>query len=243
MMLLEKARDHYAGYSSASRRHAGVGAQDIEISRRNAVDILEFFCLTPLPGSEDHKVLWQKGVWMDPDMNKYDLEHVVTGHSRMSQTEWEGVYASAWKTYYTFEHMETVLRRAAVFDLGVSHLSGLLYMFGKTVEARRASAPSGLIRSIAANRRHCMPLERPWCLPRFAKEFGCVTGGAMNATAANDPSPGAEESAAHATGSGAHAVTMGDRALSYHHNAAAATRLCAREDADSRTADESRYAG
>ncbi len=149
--------------------------EDIEIIKKELpIDILEFFCLTPLPGSEDHKVLSQKGVWMDPDMNKYDLEHVVTGHSRMSQTEWEGVYASAWKTYYTFEHMETVLRRAAVFDLGVSHLSGLLYMFGKTVEAEGVHPlQSGLIRlKFRRDRRHGMPLESPLVFyPRFAKEF------------------------------------------------------------------------
>ena len=60
--------------------------EDIEIIKKELpLDILEFFCLTPLPGSEDHKVLWQKGVPMDPDMNKYDLEHVVTAHARMSQ--------------------------------------------------------------------------------------------------------------------------------------------------------------
>jgi Radical SAM superfamily len=60
--------------------------EDIEIIKKELpIDILEFFCLTPLPGSEDHKVLSAKGIWMDPDMNKYDLEHVVTGHSRMSQ--------------------------------------------------------------------------------------------------------------------------------------------------------------
>jgi Radical SAM superfamily len=149
--------------------------EDIEIIKKELpIDILEFFCLTPLPGSEDHKVLWQKGVWMDPDMNKYDLEHVVTGHSRMSQTEWEGVYASAWKTYYTFEHMETVLRRAAVFDLGVSHLSGLLYMFGKTVEAEGVHPlQSGLIRLKFRRDRRCgMPLESPLTFyPRYAKEF------------------------------------------------------------------------
>jgi hypothetical protein len=149
--------------------------EDIEIIKKELpIDILEFFCLTPLPGSEDHKVLWQKGVWMDPDMNKYDLEHVVTGHSRMSQAEWEGVYANAWKTYYTFEHMETVLRRAAVFDLGVSHLSGLLYMFGKTVEAEGVHPlQSGVIRrKFRRDRRHGMPLESPLKFyPRYAKEF------------------------------------------------------------------------
>ncbi len=58
--------------------------RDIEIIKRELpLDILEFFYLTPLPGSEDHKVLWTKGVWMDPDMNKYDLNHRVTHHPKM----------------------------------------------------------------------------------------------------------------------------------------------------------------
>src|SRR5262245_56079547 len=35
--------------------------EDIAIIQKELpLDILEFFCLTPLPGSEDHKVLWQK---------------------------------------------------------------------------------------------------------------------------------------------------------------------------------------
>ena len=56
---------------------------DIEIIKRELpVDILEFFYLTPLPGSEDHKVLWQKGTWMDPDLNKYDLTHRVSHHPK-----------------------------------------------------------------------------------------------------------------------------------------------------------------
>ena len=60
--------------------------EDIEIIKKELpLDILEFFCLTPLPGSEDHKVLWQKGAWMDPDMNKYDLEHVVADHPKMTR--------------------------------------------------------------------------------------------------------------------------------------------------------------
>ena len=57
-------------------------ARDIEIIKNELpIDILEFFCLTPLPGSEDHKKLYMRGVPMDPDMNKYDLEHVCTGAS------------------------------------------------------------------------------------------------------------------------------------------------------------------
>ncbi len=64
--------------------------RDIEIIKRELpLDILEFFFLTPLPGSEDHKVLLEQGAWMDPDLNKYDLNHRVTHHSRMSDAEWE----------------------------------------------------------------------------------------------------------------------------------------------------------
>ena len=58
--------------------------RDIEIIKRELpIDILEFFFLTPLPGSEDHKILDAKGIWMDPDMNKYDLNHRVSHHATM----------------------------------------------------------------------------------------------------------------------------------------------------------------
>src|SRR5207342_1052141 len=68
-------------------------ARDIEIIKNELpVDILEFFYLTPLPGSEDHKNLHAKGIPMDPDMNKYDLEHACTGHPLMSKETWERVY-------------------------------------------------------------------------------------------------------------------------------------------------------
>ena len=52
-----------------------------------ALDALEFFVLTPLPGSEDQKILFEKNVWMDPDMNKYELEHVMTAPAEMTKEE------------------------------------------------------------------------------------------------------------------------------------------------------------
>jgi len=53
----------------------------------DARDTLEFFVLTPLPGSEDQKILFEKNVWMDPDMNKYELEHVMTAPAEMTKEE------------------------------------------------------------------------------------------------------------------------------------------------------------
>ena len=76
---------------------------DIEILKRELpVDCLEFFVLTPLPGSEDHQKLARSGVAMERDMNKYDLEHVCTAHGRMTRDEWQGVYQRAWLQYYTW---------------------------------------------------------------------------------------------------------------------------------------------
>ena len=139
--------------------------EDIEIIKKELpLDILEFFFLTPLPGSEDHKVLYEKGVWMDPDINKYDLEHAVTGHARMSQQEWEGIYRAAWDIYYTPEHMKTILRRAAAFDLGVSHLQGLLFMFAKAVAIENLHPLQGGIwrRKYRLDRRSGLPIEPVW---------------------------------------------------------------------------------
>src|SRR5256714_9787628 len=81
------------------------------IQKELPVDLLEFFYLTPLPGSEDHRKLHEAGSWMAQDLHKYDLNHAVAGHPRMTRDEWEQVYQEAWETYYTDEHIEKVLRR------------------------------------------------------------------------------------------------------------------------------------
>jgi len=46
---------------------------DIDVIKRELpVDLLEFFYLTPLPGSEDHLKLHRAGVALDSDLNRYD---------------------------------------------------------------------------------------------------------------------------------------------------------------------------
>jgi len=87
--------------------------RDIQLIQRELpIDIMEFFCLTPLPGSADHQVLHEAGVWMDPDLSLYDATHAVTAHPLMSREEWTAAYHDAWATYYTDEHIATLLRRA-----------------------------------------------------------------------------------------------------------------------------------
>ena len=139
-------------------------ARDIEIIKRELpIDILEFFCLTPLPGSEDHKRLAEKGVPMDPDMNNYDLEHVTTAHAIMSREAWEQVYRDAWVRYYTDSHVETVLRRAIRDGLNPKKIVDALTIFSGSVsiEGVHPLQFGFLRRKRRRERRHGLPLESP----------------------------------------------------------------------------------
>jgi radical SAM superfamily enzyme YgiQ (UPF0313 family) len=92
--------------------------RDVEIVQRELpVDVLEFTMLTPLPGSEDHQKLFEKGVWMDPDLNKYDLENVTVAHPRMSAAEWQQAYRDVWTWYYTDEHVERLMKRNIAYGI------------------------------------------------------------------------------------------------------------------------------
>jgi radical SAM superfamily enzyme YgiQ (UPF0313 family) len=138
--------------------------KDIEILKRELpLDIVEFFCLTPLPGSEDHQMLWKSGIAMDSDLNNYDLEHVCTAHSRMSHQEWEGIYREAWSIYYSPDHMEVLLRRAAATSIKMSSLVKLLYQFS-TMQLLEGVHPlqSGVFRLRRLDeRRPGLPRENP----------------------------------------------------------------------------------
>ena len=115
------------------------------------LDVIEFFCLTPLPGSEDHQVLWKKGVAMDPDLNTYDVEHVCTAHPKMSKQEWEDIYREAWSLYYTPKHMKTLLRRAVATGVPMGSLVKVLVTFATTVRLENVHPlQSGILRAQAS---------------------------------------------------------------------------------------------
>jgi radical SAM superfamily enzyme YgiQ (UPF0313 family) len=104
--------------------------RDIEILKRELpVDCLEFFVLTPLPGSEDHQKLARAGIAMEPDMNKYDLEHTCTAHGRMTTDQWQRAYHHAWLQYYSMDHIETLLRRAVADGIPAKRLMLSLVVF------------------------------------------------------------------------------------------------------------------
>ncbi|HEY6996028.1 MAG TPA: radical SAM protein [Xanthobacteraceae bacterium] len=178
--MLQKWREHGAitcagyiiGFPHDSKETV---LRDVEIIKRELpLDILELFFLTPLPGSEDHKTLWQKGTWMDPDMNKYDLNRRVTHHCKMTDAEWDDAYRAAWEAFYAPEHIRTVLRRAAASRLGrpKTTLSTLLWF--KLVSSCEGVHPleGGALRlKFRRDRRHGLPLENPFLFyPRYLAE-------------------------------------------------------------------------
>jgi len=137
---------------------------DIEIIKKELpVDLLEFFYLTPLPGSEDHKKLHEAGIAMDEDLNKYDLNHAVTGHGKMSKAEWEDTYHSAWKTYYTDEHIETVLRRAIATGTSPGKTMFFIVWFNGCIDIESIHPLEGgfFRRKVRVNRRSGMAIENP----------------------------------------------------------------------------------
>jgi radical SAM superfamily enzyme YgiQ (UPF0313 family) len=137
---------------------------DIKVIQKELpVDLLEFFFLTPLPGSEDHRKMHEAGAPMDPDINKYDLNHCVSVHPCMSQAEWEKTYRLAWETYYTPGHVETVLRRAMVTGTSPGKAVFFITWFKGCIGIEKVHPlEGGLIRlKFRKTRRTGMPLESP----------------------------------------------------------------------------------
>jgi hypothetical protein len=145
--------------------------RDIAIIQQELpVDLLEFFILTPLPGSEDHQTLWKNGVAMSPDLNIYDTEHVCTAHSVMSSKEWRDIYHEAWSLYYTPAHMKTLLRRAAVNGVPLLNLAKYLLTFSTTDRLEQVHPLQGGILRLKhpSERRLGLPQESAWIFwPRF----------------------------------------------------------------------------
>ena len=156
----------YAGYilgfpidtPESIRRDIGI------IQRELPIDMLEFFILTPLPGSKDHQTLFREGVEMDPDMNKYDVTQVTTAHARMSKEEWQNVYYSAWDWYYTPDHAETIMRRSTEWGMDPKKMLLKLLNFYATPKIEGVHPLEGGIfrKKYRKDRRPTLPRENPF---------------------------------------------------------------------------------
>jgi len=150
--------------------------RDVEIVKKELpLDILEFFYLTPLPGSEDHQKLVNAGIAVDPDLNKYDLNHVCTAHPKMSREEWERAYLTAWETYYTMEHMETVLKRLVAKKGRANNALVLITWFMSSIHLEKVHPLEGGVIRLKSRRDRRPGLQREpiWTFyPKYWVESG-----------------------------------------------------------------------
>ena len=126
-----------------------------------------------------------KGAPLDPDLNKYDLEHALTQHPKMNKAEWEKLYRDAWAIYYTPEHIETILRRAQACGINILRLAQIILWFAQSLAIERVHPlQGGFVRLKARDeRRPELPREPVWKFyPAYALEF--VVKHARVATAA-----------------------------------------------------------
>jgi Radical SAM superfamily len=145
--------------------------RDIEIIQRELpIDLLEPHCLTPLPGSEDHQKLHQAGAYLDPDLNKYDLEHVTTTHPTMSAEQWQQLYHDSWAAFFSPEHLETVMRRSVATNSNAGNMTFLLLWYYAMVVLEKIDPLEGgyLRRKYRKDRRPGLPVESAWTFyPRY----------------------------------------------------------------------------
>lgn len=133
------------------------------IQRELPIDLLEFFILTPLPGSQDHRALYDRQVHMSPDMNDYDLTHVTTAHPKMSPQQWQEIYHRAWDAYYTPAHVETVIRRGMAWGFAPRAMMMKLLCFHACARLEKVHPlEGGLFRlKYRRDRRPSLPQEQP----------------------------------------------------------------------------------
>lgn len=153
----------YAGYiiGFPNDTHESV-MRDIEILKKELpLDLVEFFVLTPLPGSEDHQILVKEGAWLEPDLNKYDTEHPCMKHPKMSYDEWMRTYMDAWKSFYTFDHIKTIFQRRWAEGHSIRKIRGQMIWFcGSMFVEGVHPLQAGIIRrKHSSERRPTLPRE------------------------------------------------------------------------------------
>jgi len=183
-MLLEWQKEGilvYAGYITGFPHDTAESIlNDLDIIKRELpIDVLEIHYLTPLPGSEDHQKLFRAGTWMDPDLNKYDLHHITAEHPRMSKEEWAYAYNESWTRYYSYEHCERVMRRAAALRAFGNVLITMTWFKASFELENCHPVESGLLRlKSRLDRRSTMPVEPVWRFyPKYLAELAYKTAG------------------------------------------------------------------
>jgi hypothetical protein len=111
---------------------------------------------------------------MEPDLNKYDTEHVTTAHPLMSADEWRRAYRLAWKNYYDPAHVETLMRRARACGMKPKRIAHMALWFHGSIAVEGVHPlQAGIFRrKYRRDRRPGMKRESPLAFyPRYGWEI------------------------------------------------------------------------
>lgn len=135
------------------------------------VDIVEFFLLTPLPGSADHKKMVADGVAMDADLNRYASMYAVTDHPQMTRQEWDTLFWNCWRNYYSLSHLKTLIARGLLFGASTMEIRAtFVCSLGSARWEGLNALDSGAIRIKDRHSRRA-GFAKPWAIPHFLKRF------------------------------------------------------------------------
>ncbi len=107
---------HNVGISVHSGCMIGFPHDDPTVGKRTAqdlvdigVDIVSFFIVTPLPGTEDFDNALEAGTIHDWDFNSYETTVPTTHHPKMTPEQLQAAYWDAWKTFYSTSRLAKML--------------------------------------------------------------------------------------------------------------------------------------
>jgi radical SAM superfamily enzyme YgiQ (UPF0313 family) len=72
-------------------------------------DIVSFFIMTPLPGTEDQVRYAKNGEIIDWDFNQLDSQHITLKHDKLDTNSWLRAYRHAYKGFYSLGRLATVI--------------------------------------------------------------------------------------------------------------------------------------
>ncbi len=110
------------------------GRMAARVLRKIGFDIVSFFIMTPLPGTEDQVRFTKENAIIDWDFNQLDSQHVTLKHDLLDKESWMRAYRDAFMGFYTLPRLlHTVFTVSSGRNLGaearLSVMRQFLYYF------------------------------------------------------------------------------------------------------------------
>jgi hypothetical protein len=138
--------------------------------RKLGFDIVSFFIMTPLPGTEDQVRYTKEGAIIDWDFNNLDSQHVTLKHEKLDSSSWLQAYRDAFRGFYSIPRLlHTILTVAGGHNLSAesrrstvrqfvyyffSYRQGRHPMVGGVWEVRRRDVRRGAVTDEEARRQY-----------------------------------------------------------------------------------------